>query len=76
MAIPSELATEALKLSAEEREDLVYTLLASFDDEDGCALSPEELAELDVALADADVAGERGEFIRADELLEQMRQIR
>ena len=43
MAIRRELITEVLKLSPEDREQLVQVLLESFADE----LSPEELAAAD-----------------------------
>lgn len=75
MAIPHKLVTEALELPDDDREELVQTLLASFQDEGACDLSDEELADLDRGLADADRAGARGELIPAAELLARMRRI-
>lgn len=65
---------EALKMSAEERAELVERLIDSLDDND-VELSAEELAQLDEAIADADRAAERGELIPHHEVLAQMRQI-
>lgn len=72
MAIEAVLE-EALKMPAEERAELVERLIDSLDDNE-VELSPEELAELDDALVDADHAVERGELIPDDEVVLQMRQ--
>jgi putative addiction module component (TIGR02574 family) len=74
VATPHKLVTEALALSIEEREELVQALLDSL--EDGCELPPDELAELDEAIADADEAIDRGEVYSADQVLAEMRAIR
>ena len=72
MAIEA-ILEEALKMPAEERAELVERLIGSLDD-DEVELSPEELAELDDALVDADHAVERGELIPDDEVVLLMRQ--
>jgi hypothetical protein len=64
---------EALKMPAEERAELVERLIDNLDDNE-VELSPEELAELDDALVDADHAVERGELIPDDEVVLLMRQ--
>ena len=74
MAVPQSLVIEALKLPAEEREELIHALLDSFpagEPDDTRALSPEQLAELDESLAEAD----RGELVSADDVLARMHQI-
>lgn len=65
---------EVLKMPAEERAELVERLIDSLD-EDEVELSAEELAQLDDAITDADLAVERGELIPAEDVLAQMRQI-
>ena len=72
MAIPHKLVTEVLELPDEDRAELVQVLLDSFDDNAAWDVSPEERTELDESFAEID----RGDVITADELLEQMRQIR
>ena len=71
MAVPQSLVVQALKLSDEEREELLHALLDSFQTEPVADLSPDRLRELDESLAEAD----RGELISADELLVRMRAI-
>jgi putative addiction module component (TIGR02574 family) len=74
MAVPQSLVIEALKLPAEEREELIHALLDSFpagDLDDPHALSPAQLAELDESLAEAD----RGELVAAEAVLTRMRRI-
>jgi hypothetical protein len=65
---------EVLKMPANERAELVERVIDSLDD-DQVELSPDELAQLDEAIADADRAVERGDLIPADDVLAQMRQI-
>jgi putative addiction module component (TIGR02574 family) len=65
---------EVLKMPADERAELVEHLIDSLDD-DEVELSADELAQLDEAIADADRAVERGDLIRAEDVLAQMRQI-
>ena len=65
---------EALKMSANERAELIEYLIDSLDD-NGVEVSSEELTELDDALVDADRAAGRGELIPDDEVLARMRQI-
>lgn len=72
MAIEAVLE-EALKMPAQERAELVERLIDSLDDNE-VELSPEELAELDDALVDADHAVERRELIPDDEVVLLMRQ--
>ena len=74
MAIEAVLQ-QVLKMPAEERAELVERLIDSLGEHE-VELSPEELAHLDEAIADADHAVERGELIPADDVLAQMRQIR
>jgi putative addiction module component (TIGR02574 family) len=74
VAAPHKLKTEVLALPIDEREELVQALLDSL--EDGCELSPEELATLDEAIAEADEAIERGDVHSADQVLAEMRAIR
>jgi putative addiction module component (TIGR02574 family) len=74
MAIPSELIAEALKLSADDREDLAHTLLESLDAEsssrnDNIELTPEQEAELDASIAEAD----RGEGVSWDVVRDELR---
>jgi hypothetical protein len=65
---------EVLKMPADERAELIERVIDSLDD-DQVELSPDELAQLDEAIADADRAVERGGLIPADDVLAQMRQI-
>lgn len=65
---------ELLKMSADERAELVERLIDSVDGNEA-ELSAEELAQLDEAIADADRAVERGELISADDVLARMQQI-
>ena len=65
---------QVLKMPADERAELVERVIDSLDD-DQVELSPDELAQLDEAIADADCAVERGDLIPADDVLAQMRQI-
>lgn len=73
MAIEA-ILEEALKMRAEERIELVERLIDSLND-DCVELSPEELADLDDALVDANRAVERGELIPDDEVVLQIREI-
>jgi hypothetical protein len=63
MAIEAVLQ-QVLKMPVEERAELVEYLIDSLED-DEVELSPEELAHLDEAIADADRAVERGELVHA-----------
>lgn len=65
---------EALKMSADDRAELIERLIDSLDNNE-VDLSAEELTALDDALVDADRAAERGELIPCDDVLSRMRQI-
>jgi thioesterase domain-containing protein len=64
---------EALRMSAEERAELIEHLIDRLDDNE-VEPSAEALAELDDALVDAERAAERGELIPRDEVLVHMRE--
>lgn len=65
---------QALQMPVAERAELVEHLIESLDDTE-IELSPEELAQLDEAIADADHAAERGALIPAEDVLAQLRRL-
>lgn len=65
---------QVLQMPADERAELIEHLIDSLDDGE-IEMSPEQLAHLDGAIADADRAVERGELIPSEDVLARMRQI-
>lgn len=70
------IVTEALKLPAEERVDLVDRLLRSLDDEEGDALDDDDRERLHAAIARSDEEFRAGKAMPSKIALERIRKRR
>ena len=70
------LVSEALKLPAEERVELVDRLLKSLDDEEGDELDDEERARLHAAIGRSEQQFRAGQAVPANALFDALRKKR
>jgi len=74
--VSEKIVTEALKLPAEERVELVDRLLRSLDDEEGDALEGDDRERLHAAIARSDEEFRGGKAIPSKAVLERVRKHR